>query len=427
MRKIRLWMILGVFLLLGITPVKAASFNMNASKTRVAPNSTFTVSIGGDCIGRVNLSITGGTLSTTSVWVEQNYQTITVTAGSSGAVTIVATPATGFSDADANEYAPGSRSVSVAISTSNNSSGGATVKPPVDTRSTNNLLASLTISSGTLSPAFDANTLEYHVDLPSSEKSLVIDAKAADVKSNITGVGEINLNPGDNTIKVSVTAENGAVKEYAIYAYVEEEPDIYLSYKKEEIGVVKNLKGVTIPTGFEAKQHTINEHTFSIFDNGNLTFIYGMNSKKEKGFYLFDTTKNECTSKIFPLTIQNQIHYLYDLEEDRIGFSKTTIKMNDLEVGGYRFQKGFSHFFLIPVLNNEGEKVDYLYEETEQTFQLYSNFAPVTEKEYQKLKRDITQKQWIIYGLIGALLCSFGILIFLFLKFRKDKQHEKKN
>lgn len=426
MRKWRLWITFVLLMLFSIAPVKAASFNMSASKTKVAPNSTFTVSVGGDCIGRVNLSISGGALSTTSVWVEQNYQTVTVKAGSSGTVTIVAIPETGFSDADANLYTPGSRKVTITI-LSGSTSSGTTIKPPVDTRSANNSLSSLTIDSGTLNPNFDANTLEYHVDLPSTQKTLIVEAKPEDGKTSVNGTGEVKLNPGDNTIRLTVTAENGSVKEYTIYVYVEEEPDIYLPFKKEEIGIVKNLKGVTIPTSFETKQHTIGEHTFSIFENGNLTFIYGRNSKKGKGFYLFNKEENQVKSKIIPITIQNQTLYLYDLEQDKVGFKKANIKINDLEVEGYQFQKGFPNYFLISVLDNEGKKIDYLYETTEQTFQLYSNFAPVTETEYQNLKQKMEQKNWVIYTLISTLILSIGFFLFLIIKNRKGKQNEKKN
>ncbi len=97
------------------TPTFAASFGLSSSSKQVAPNSNFTISVGGDCIGRVNLSVSNGTLSTSAVWVEENYQTVTVTAGASGSVTVTATPEVGFSDSDANEYKPGSRTVTVNI------------------------------------------------------------------------------------------------------------------------------------------------------------------------------------------------------------------------------------------------------------------------------------------------------------------------
>lgn len=96
-------------------PTYAASFNMTSSSKQVAPGGTFSVSVGGDCIGRVNIKVTGGTTAQTAIWVEENYQTITVTAGNSGTVTVTATPEAGFSDSDANEYKPGNRTVSINI------------------------------------------------------------------------------------------------------------------------------------------------------------------------------------------------------------------------------------------------------------------------------------------------------------------------
>ena len=96
-------------------PVSAASFSMTASATQIAPGAKFTVSVGGDCIGRVNLKATGGTLSQSAIWVEENRQTITVTAGNSGTITVTATPEPGFSNSDGDEYKPGSRTVSIKI------------------------------------------------------------------------------------------------------------------------------------------------------------------------------------------------------------------------------------------------------------------------------------------------------------------------
>lgn len=96
-------------------PVDAASFSLATSTSQVAPGANFTVSVGGDCIGRINLKASGGTISQSAVWVEENRQTVTVTAGNSGTVTITATPEAGLSDSDGNEYKPGTRSVSVKI------------------------------------------------------------------------------------------------------------------------------------------------------------------------------------------------------------------------------------------------------------------------------------------------------------------------
>ncbi len=117
---------------------------------------------------------------------------------------------------------------------------------------------------------------------------------------------------------------------------------------------------------------------------------------------------------------------MYDLEQEKKGFKKTKVNINNIEVEGYQFEKEFAHYFLIPVFNHEGKKVEYLYEDTEQTFQLYSNFLSITEKEYQNLRKEMKQKDWIIYGLIGYFIASLGGIIFLFIK-RRGKKDEKKH
>ena len=104
MKKCSILLLSVIFLVLFAIPVHAASFSLSAGTKQVTPGSSFSIRVGGDAIGRVNLSVTNGTLSTSSVWVEQNYVTVNVTAGQSGTVIVTATPVVGFSDADANLY-----------------------------------------------------------------------------------------------------------------------------------------------------------------------------------------------------------------------------------------------------------------------------------------------------------------------------------
>lgn len=367
MKKYLTLIISSFILILWTLPVNAASFSMRASSTQVNPNGTFTISVGGDCIGRVNLSVSNGTLSTSSVWVEQNYQTVTVTAGGSGSVTVTATPTVGFSDPDANEYNPGARSVNVPIITnnstpnnnnnnngSNNSTTSTKPQTPtyVDNRSTNNMLSSITVSSGTLSPAFDANVSEYTIQLASDITSITVNAESSDSKARVNGIGEKTLEVGNNEIIISVIAENGAERIYKITAYVDETPQVYLKYKDKEIGVVRNLKGVIIPEGFNQIQHPINNYTINIFNNGYFSILCGINEQNERNFYIIDTTKNECISKIIPIKINNHSLYLVDLDNEKEGFEKDVATVNNVEIQGYKFKDGFDNYFLLSVMNN---------------------------------------------------------------------------
>ncbi|MFP4979356.1 S-layer homology domain-containing protein, partial [Paenibacillus sp. CN-4] len=87
-------------------------------------------------------------------------------------------------------------------------------------------LSGLTLSAGTLQPAFNAATTEYEVSLQDAS-SITVTATAADSRSSIkvngtvvasgTASGAISLTPGTGTdIKVEVIAANGTVKTYTI-------------------------------------------------------------------------------------------------------------------------------------------------------------------------------------------------------------------
>ena len=217
MKKFKLIILGMLFLLVPVLSLSAASFSMTASTSQVSPGSQFTIRVGGDCFGKVNFSVSNGTLSTSSVWIEQDYITLTVTAGSSGLVSVTATPEIGFSDADANEYYPGPRTVTVNISSnagSTNTPNKPTNNKPSVTKSNNNNLSSLTVNNGELSPSFDSLITEYTLNLPHNATSVNISASPSDSKASIEGIGEKSLVPGNNHIEIIVIAENGDKKTY---------------------------------------------------------------------------------------------------------------------------------------------------------------------------------------------------------------------
>ena len=138
--KKMLCLLLVVFLAMPMGVYAAGgTFNISPSKYTVAPGETFTVTIGGACTGRVDVSVSNGTTATSMTWVEipwgarEGYTSFQVTAGTSGSVTVTATPFEGFSDPDAELFEPGSKSVTVKIekpasgdNTGGNQGGGST-------------------------------------------------------------------------------------------------------------------------------------------------------------------------------------------------------------------------------------------------------------------------------------------------------------
>ena len=112
----------------------------------------------------------------------------------------------------------------------------ATVAAPL---STNNALASLTVSNATISPAFNANTTSYTADVPFSVSKLDVKATAADSKAKVS-ISSPTLTPnGTTNVTITVTAENGAKKTYTIKVHREQDPNYVPSGNN-------NLSGITV-------------------------------------------------------------------------------------------------------------------------------------------------------------------------------------
>ncbi len=88
-----------------------------------------------------------------------------------------------------------------------------------DARSNNANLRSLTVSSGTLSPKFNANTINYNVSVAENVSSISVGASLADTKSSfVPGYAprNVSLNYGANNVQIRVKSEIGTVRTYTI-------------------------------------------------------------------------------------------------------------------------------------------------------------------------------------------------------------------
>ena len=87
----------------------------------------------------------------------------------------------------------------------------------IQSQNTNANLSALTVNPGELTPAFNANVTDYTVNVASQISTITISATAANSRATVAGTGVRSLNVGNNTISVTVTAQNGTVqKTYTI-------------------------------------------------------------------------------------------------------------------------------------------------------------------------------------------------------------------
>ena len=113
-----------------------------------------------------------------------------------------------------------------APSGNNNSTTQATTTQSEDNKkdgSDNTLLSSLSINPGTLTPEFSPYTNNYTAQVSEDVTKLTVSASADDSNAVVSVWGANDLEPGENLVQVSVTAENGDVRYYDIHVMVGED------------------------------------------------------------------------------------------------------------------------------------------------------------------------------------------------------------
>jgi hypothetical protein len=163
--------------------------------------------------------------------------------------------------------------------------------------SNNANLSGLTLSSGTLSPAFASATTSYSAAVPNSMTSVNITPTVADstatIKVNSVNAASgsptsVNLNTGPNTITVLVTAQDGTVKTYTVTATLASVP---------VTGITVTGTSSAISNGWYTSDVTV---TLTTYDNpdvakteyringGNWLEYNGSISLIDNGTYIFD-------------------------------------------------------------------------------------------------------------------------------------------
>lgn len=240
MKTKKIYIVILIIIITMLSKVYAAgSFSVSASSTSIYVGNTTTLIIKtSNCAGKFTVTSSNSsvaTVSSSSVWVD-GTTTVTIAAKANGTANIVVMTQD-VSDIDLNDV-KGSKSVTVTVSTkqtstSNNTSSAkpntsTSSKPSSSNASTsnkvNNKTNTQTSVQSTLSnnaylkefrvdipgitPDFNKNTFNYALTVEESVNNLSVTAVPEDSKASVSISGNTNLNLGENTINVKVTAED---------------------------------------------------------------------------------------------------------------------------------------------------------------------------------------------------------------------------
>ena len=135
-----------------------------------------------------------------------------------------------------------------------------TTTKPKEEKSTNKALKSLAVELAGLDPEFNKDTTNYTLTVEQDVTSLKINAEAEDEKAKVSISGNENLQEGDNTVKIVVTAEDGTARTYTI---------IVTKQKKTALKLQKlEINGINLNETFNPD---IYKYTATLNGTSNLT------------------------------------------------------------------------------------------------------------------------------------------------------------
>lgn len=286
--------------------------------------------------------------------------------------------------------------------------------------SKNNNLASLGVEGFTLTPEFNANTLEYSVIVPEDTKNVNLTGTVQDKKASINGVGVQQVNQGNNKFLVTVKAENGSEKTYTINVDVKDENPIEVTVGDKKYTVVKIKENLPIASLYNEYSIKINEFDIPAYKN-DYTGLVLVGLKDNEGnisLFIYDDENNSYKEYNELKSSQITIYPLKP-EENIEGYKKGNVKIQDIDVEGFYLNED-SDFFVIYGVNVEtGDKGFYMYDKKMQTLIKYNDELSSLLSEKIKLYT------YIIIGFISLSVVMLIIIIVLVCKKGKKKKRGK--
>ena len=397
------------------TDVEAAGLSIRASKTSAYIGETIVITVStNDPIGSCRLTSSNNAVASFSGDTSCGFQspsgqiTYSLKTKAIGSTTITLTPTNMASVSSEAKYTTSS-SVTINVKAK-----------PVVVLSGDNALGSLGVDGKELSPTFNRDTLEYSVELEPETTSINIWANASHGGASIAGAGAREVVDGDNRLEVIVTAENGSKRTYVINASVKEYNPIKQNIGDKEYTVVRKKSQLKAPENYTETTVTIEDEEVPAFTSEVTKYIL-VGLKNESGNIDLYVYKDGKYTLYKEYTFNKVVLYPLEMDESKVphGYNKTTIIYNDEKIEAYKMSE-LSNYAILYGMNIEtGETHLYMYDEEEDTLQIYNDemIKPMSEK--------LEQLKLMVAVLSG--ISAFLFLLCIIIGSSKGKSKSKKD
>ena len=460
------------------------SVGVSASSVKIGDTVTVSITVPAGVSATVNVTYPSGTFSFSSAsdTASANGGTVSMTIGSygssntkttgtmkfkakaAGSATFSASaPIAGNQDGDRVSVGGASASVRVKNEANENNSNKSDSSNGSDTsdnnsddnktKSADNSLASLTLSSGSLSPAFKYNVTNYTAEVANDVTSVVVSAKTSNANATVESVkGGENLSVGANKIQIVVKAENGVTATYTITVTRKEsgdntdepEPDNTDEPQEQcyDIGGVKMYPSEDgdesqIPEGFALSEITLWEKAYPYWVNdtigSDVGLIYLVDENKENGAWYRISEASPYEANPF-ICFKSEYGYIIATPEKMnetapAGYTSETINIEGKGVADAFVKAGDEENCLIYAVNQDGVYGLYQYDLQDRTYMRYKE-APVAEDTQVPEKPTIedstkvsdleSQNRLLFYAFIVVVAILLIVIVILVVKRRHD-------
>lgn len=464
------------------------SVGVSASSVKIGDTVTVSITVPAGVSATVNVTYPSGTFSFTSAsdTASANGGTVSMTIGSygssntkttgtmkfkakaAGSATFSASaPIAGNQDGDRVSVGGASASVRVKNEANENNSNKSDSSNGSDTsdnnsddnktKSADNSLASLTLSSGSLSPAFKYNVTNYTAEVANDVTSVVVSAKTSNANATVESVkGGENLSVGANKIQIVVKAENGVTATYTITVTRKEsgdttddntdepEPDNTDEPQEQcyDIGGVKMYPSEDgdesqIPEGFALSEITLWEKAYPYWVNdtigSDVGLIYLVDENKENGAWYRISEASPYEANPF-ICFKSEYGYIIATPEKMnetapAGYTSETINIEGKGVADAFVKAGDEENCLIYAVNQDGVYGLYQYDLQDRTYMRYKEASVVedtqvteepTIEDSTKVSDLESQNRLLFYAFIVVVAILLIVIVILVVKRRHD-------
>ncbi len=368
-----------------------------------------------------------------------------------------------IADVDGNIISSSAASSAITINAESTASNDAT-------------LAALQIAPGRLSPEFSPSRTEYDIQVNNDVAKLAVTARTNDENAKFV-VSSTDLQVGDNSITVRVTAEDGSTTQtYTIHvkrmeaateaeteeettpeeteseSETEEETDeapegtISVTVNGQAMLIVSSLEGVTLPEGYEPSDYEYDGQQIQVargLAGGLIAFYLTDQDGDNPQFYLYHE-EDQTFTRMQNIQTGTRMYTVMDLDDGVIipdSYHETTVEIDGMDIRAWQSNEDMEGiYYLVYAMNWNGERNLYRYDSEEGTMQradetllVMQNNAGENGMDDLQAKLDEAESQrgdgekktdglpgWIWYAVIGVLAVIIVVtVILMILKNRK--------